>query len=377
MTPAELEAALEAGLSGGDRPAGGAAVPPYRARQIFSRIARGARSFGEITGLPLPLRKTLAERFVIRGSRPAGVLEDRDGTVKLALALSGGVTVEAVLLPAVKDGGGKRTVTGGAGTVTSGGGGGGPEPGPRFTACLSTQAGCPLGCVFCKTGSLGFSRNLDAGEIVEQFLYLSDLARDRGGRVSRIVVMGMGEPLLNLPALRKALSILRHPSGAALSKRRITVSTSGVPEGIIDMAENGPEAELAFSLTSGREELRRRLMPGSAKHSLGDIQKALAVYREKQGRRITLEAVLLGGINTAPEDAAALADFARGLDAAVNLIPWNPVEGLSFGGTKLRPPDREECAAFTGMLERAGLSVTRRYRRGRGVAGACGQLGSR
>ena len=363
MTLPELEKALEPGGADGNE-----AIPPYRAKQIFSRIAGGARSFDDLTSLPLSLRKTLAERFVIRGGRLDQILEDRDGTAKLSLVFSGGAAVEAVLLPASRNAAARNAATDAAVYEEA--------EGPRFTACLSTQAGCPLGCVFCKTGSLGFLRNLDAGEIVDQFLFLSDLARNRGGRVSRIVVMGMGEPLLNLPALRKALAILRHPSGAALSKRRITVSTSGIPAGIIDMAENGPEAELAFSLTAGREELRRRLMPGSANHSLADIKEALVLYRRRQGRRITVEAVLLGGINTTPEDAAALAEFARGLDAAVNLIPWNPAAGLSFEGKKLRPPDAEERGAFRRMLEQGGLAVTLRYRRGRGIGGACGQLGS-
>ncbi|MDR0599836.1 MAG: 23S rRNA (adenine(2503)-C(2))-methyltransferase RlmN [Treponema sp.] len=351
MTRGELETALAA-LPG--------SPPSYRAAQIISWIARGALSFDDMTNLPRSLRSALAERFTLRGSAAAARQEDRDGTVKLGIRLRSGAVVETVLLAAAED-----TAAGAEETEKR-----------RYTACLSTQAGCPVGCVFCKTGSLGFLRNLDASEIVDQFLYLSDLIRPSGGRISRVVVMGMGEPLLNLAALRGALEILRDGEGAALSKRGITVSTAGIRRGILDMAENGPEAELALSLTTAREDLRLRLMPGTAGNSLGEVKKALKIYREKQGRQITLETVLLGEINTTAEDARALAGFARGLPALVNIIPWNPVEGLSFEGKPLRKPAAEETAAFKKMLTEAGLTVTQRYRRGRGVSGACGQLGS-
>jgi 23S rRNA (adenine2503-C2)-methyltransferase len=356
MTLPELTAALEK-IPGGEA--------PYRARQIFSWIARGARSFDAMTNIPGDLKKNLAGWAPIRGSKVRKKLEDRDGTVKLVLELAGstesdsaessteslnGAAIETVLLEA--------------------------ETG-RFTACLSTQAGCPMGCVFCKTGSLGFLRNLSASEIVEQFLFLSDELALKPGppRISRIVVMGMGEPLLNLRALRRALTILCDPLGAGLSKRKITLSTSGICEGILDMAENGPEAELALSLVSAREDLRRRLMPGTAKYPLAELKEALLQYQKKQGRQITVEMVLLGGINTGPEDAGALLDFAKNLDMAVNLIPWNPVKNLCFEGKALHRSGEKEMAHFTRMLEQGGLRVTRRYRRGQGISGACGQLG--
>jgi 23S rRNA (adenine2503-C2)-methyltransferase len=339
MTIPELEKALT-GIPGGI---------PYRARQIFSRISGGAASFEEMTNLPVPLRRELAKQFNIRGLTVMEKQEDRDGTVKLRLGLAGGTAVETVLL-------------------SSG-------PGERLTACLSTQAGCPIACVFCKTGNIGFVRNLEAGEIVEQVLILSDLVRNRNKRISHIVVMGMGEPLLNLPALRRALEILCDPRGCGFSKRKITVSTSGIYQPILDMAENGPRAELALSITTAREELRRRLMPGSAKNPLDQIKAALKVYQEKQKRRITLETVLLGGINTTEADARALADFARGLHTLVNLIPWNPVTELRFDNKPLQKPPAEETGRFRRMLEDRGLEVSIRYRRGRGICGACGQLG--
>jgi len=337
---------------------------PYRAKQVFSWIAQGAQSFNEMTNLPLQFRKELAKHFVIRKSRVTRRLEDRDGTVKLRLCLEDGASVETVLLAA------PDTIISGHNPELS------DHDNCRFTACLSTQVGCPIGCVFCKTGSLGFLRNLGTSEIIDQFLYLSDIVRERnGGRISNIVVMGMGEPLLNLEVLRTAMDILCSKSGFNCSKRKITVSTSGIAKGILDMAENGPQAELALSLTSAREALRNRLMPGVQGNSLAQIKEALRVYQKKQGRRITLEMVLLGGINTGEEEARALAAFASDLSYIINLIPWNPVEGLQFEEENLREPEEKEIESFRVMLEQRGLAVTRRYRRGRSISGACGQLG--
>jgi 23S rRNA (adenine2503-C2)-methyltransferase len=296
-----------------------------------------------MTDLDKALRERLEADFVLWGSRIAAELGDPDGTVKLQLELCDGERVEAVLLSDGED---------------------------RKTACLSTQAGCPAACVFCKTGSLGFSRNLSSGEIAEQFFYLK--AR---GDISNIVIMGMGEPLLNLEELRRALKVLFDPHGLGISPRRFTLSTVGIIEGIRDLAANGPPVRLALSLTSAREELRNRLMPIGRANPLPRLKEALRYYQRKTGRRVTLEAVLLGGLNTGKEEAVAMAAFAHGLDAVVNLIPWNPVEGLAFEGQALREPAPAELRAFTADLESQGLNITLRYRKGRGVAGACGQLG--
>ncbi|GHV91503.1 putative dual-specificity RNA methyltransferase RlmN [Spirochaetia bacterium] len=332
-----------------------APLPPFRSKQIFKWIARGAVSFEEMTDLDKALREDLGSRFLLRSTRVSSQLEDGDGTVKLQIDLFDGARIEAVLLSDAEE---------------------------RKTACISTQAGCPAGCVFCKTGSLGFSRNLDSAEIAEQFLHLKALAaRNSPGAASgetgiaNIVIMGMGEPLLNLAELRRALSFFFDAEGLGISRRRITLSTSGVIPGIRDLADNGPHIRLACSLTSAREELRNRLMPLAASNPLPQLKAALGYYQQKSGQRITLEAVLLGGINTGREDAAAMAGFAKGLDAVINLIPWNPVEGLQFEGAPLREPSRAELEGFAALLEKSGLKVTRRYRKGRGVAGACGQLG--
>jgi 23S rRNA (adenine2503-C2)-methyltransferase len=269
-------------------------------------------------------------------------LSDPDGTVKLQLTLADGAKTEAVLL---KDGAGRKT------------------------ACLSSQAGCAMACVFCKTGALGLRRNLSACEIVDQFLSLNNLSP----RISNIVLMGMGEPLLNLEEVRRACAILSHPEGLGFSHRRITLSTSGIPEGILELAEKGPPVRLALSLTTADQALRAELMPAS--RPLSRIKEALLTFQNAGGGRITLETVLLRHINTRPPDAAALAEFIRGLDAAVNLIPWNPVPGLVFRGRPLREPEAGEVETFGRLLQKSGITVTRRYRRGRGVQGACGQLG--
>jgi 23S rRNA (adenine2503-C2)-methyltransferase len=319
-------------------------LPSFRADQIFKWLARGLVTFNDMTDLSRELREDLSARFTLRGSRIAERLDDPDGTIKLKITLGDGAGVEAVILRDGED---------------------------RKTACISTQAGCPAGCVFCKTGSLGFLRNLESAEMVEQFLHIRSIQAD----IANMVIMGMGEPLLNLEELRKALVILTDQKGIGLSKRRITLSTSGIIGGIRDLADAGPDIRLAVSLTTAEEALRDRLMPIGRSNPLPALKEALRYYQQKQDRRITLEAVLLGGINTRQEDSAAMAAFARGLDAVVNLIPWNPVEGMLFEGKPLKEPSAGEIAAFTRELSQKGIRVTRRFRKGRGVSGACGQLG--
>lgn len=321
-----------------------APLPSFRAGQVFKWIRRGVSSFDGMTDLSISLREELSSRFSLYSSQVLSQITDRDGTVKLRICLRDNAKIEAVIL---SDGRGRRT------------------------ACLSTQAGCPMGCVFCKTGTLGFLRNLDSGEIIEQFLHILKMCPE----IDSLVIMGMGEPLLNLEALRKALAFLSGGAGMGFSKRRITVSTCGISGGIRDLASRGPGIRLAVSITTADENLRRRLMPVCASESQEDLKEALLFYQAKTRRRITLEAALLGGINTRSEDAAAMAAFAGGLDAVVNLIPWNPVEGLLFEGRPLRETAAGEAEAFQAELESRGLKVTRRYRKGRGVSGACGQLG--
>jgi 23S rRNA (adenine2503-C2)-methyltransferase len=313
----------------------------YRGRQIFEGLHKRAQDFAAMTELPAALRDWLCAEIPQFTTKVTDTLRDPDGTVKLRLALAGKEPcfIECVLL---------ETDTG------------------RKTACLSTQAGCAMGCVFCKTGTLGLRRNLEAAEILEQFHHLSRAC----GLISNIVFMGMGEPLENLAALRQSIAVLTHPRGLALSLRRMTVSTCGLLPGILSLAEEGPAVGIAVSLVSADEEKRKTLMPAARRWGLDELKAALCAHQEKTGKRLTIEIVLLKGINDGKDDIRQLISFTRGLDVIVNLIPWNPVEGLDF-----KPPDEAAVQLYYTELERAKIPVVRRYRRGQKIGGACGQLG--
>ena len=202
---------------------------------------------------------------------------------------------------------------------------------------------------------------------MEQFLFLEKTA----GTLDNIVFMGMGEPMQNLSAVRKAVEILCHKDGRALSKKRITLSTCGIIKGIYDLADNGPHIRLAVSLTTADEELRKELMPVTEGNPLSELKEAVSYYAQKSGKRVTLEAALLHNKNTTDQSADNMISFAKGFDCNINLIPWNPVPTLPF-----EEPDAAEVKRFVSRLENAGLNVTLRTRRGRKIGGACGQLGS-
>jgi 23S rRNA (adenine2503-C2)-methyltransferase len=325
-------------------------LPRFRASQIRNWILKGAGNFSDMKNIPLALRNELDERYKVFSATIANSMEDGDAK-KIVLSLKDNVKIEAVLLSDKKK---------------------------RLTACLSTQAGCPIGCVFCKTGTLKFMRNLEGSEIAEQFLQLKKAyaARGKDHAIDNIVIMGMGEPLLNLENLRKAILFFTDPEGLNFSRRRITVSTCGICEELFDLAHNGPFVRLALSLTTADEKLRNMLMPHTNANPLKKIKEALLLFQKKSGSRITLEVPLLGGINTRETDAASIADFAKGMESVINIIPWNPVEGLEFNGEPLREPEKKEIKKFITMLENKNLKVTMRMHRGQKIMGACGQLGS-
>ena len=314
--------------------------PAFRGKQVFKWLSLGVESFDGMTNLSKDLRSSLAEKAVLRSSSVNQVFRDKDGSVKLQIKTHDGLLIETVLLIDIEG---------------------------RKTACVSCQAGCAMACAFCQTGHLGFARNLTAAEIVEQFLFLEKEC----GELQNIVFMGMGEPMLNLDGIRKAIAVLTHKDGRALGTKRITLSTCGIIKGIYDLADKGPKIRLAVSLTAADPELRSQLMPVNKTNPLPDLREAIGYYAQKSGRRVTLEAALLKGKNTGPDSARRMIDFARGIDVNVNLIPWNPIESLPF-----EEPSREECENFVKELEAAGLNVTLRRRRGAGIKGACGQLGS-
>ncbi len=315
--------------------------PAYRARQVRRWLDRGALSFDDMTDLPADERRRLSERFPsIRSSTCTSELNDADGSLKLQIRLADGAAVECVLLEDIEG---------------------------RRTACLSSQVGCPMSCAFCKTGSLGYLRDLSPGEIMEQYHHLADRSGGTGS-ISNIVFMGMGEPLANLEAVRKAVALLS--GGIAVSLRKITISTCGIVPGILDLAEHGPSVRLAVSLTSANDEIRSRLMPVNRRWNLSALKAALEAYQKASGERITLEAAIMGGVNSTVDEARSLVRWAQGLAVQVNVIPWNRIPGMPF-----REPSREELEAYMRTLRDAGITVVQRMRRGRGIMGACGQLG--
>ena len=312
---------------------------PFRGEQIFSWVQKGAESFDEMANIPKRIRQQLTEAGW--GLLSSWIIEERmdpDGTAKLGIKLTDGAVIECVLLTDDKG---------------------------RKTACLSSQVGCAMGCAFCRTGTMGLTRNLKAAEIVEQF----HLLQKRFGEISHIVYMGMGEPLANIKAVRKSIEILNHPKGVNVGLRKITISTCGLVEGIRELAEQGPHVKLAISLVAADNELRSSIMPINNAYPIEELKQAIKTYQDKTGRRITLEYVLLGGVNDSRRDANRLSDYIRGLHAVINLIPWNPGAELDF-----EAPDEQAVRRFTEYLTQNGVQVTRRYRRGRGVNGACGQL---
>ena len=311
----------------------------FRAKQIFKWVSSGIKDFSLMTNLSLDLRNELEEKACLRTSSISNVLKDTDGTVKLQITLQDSNAVETVLLTD-KEG--------------------------RKTACVSCQVGCAMKCAFCMTGTLGLARNLTAGEIVEQFFYLEEIC----GKLDNIVFMGMGEPMQNLESIRKAISILSSKDGRNLSTKRITLSTCGIIKGIYDLADNGPNIRLAISLTTANEDLRNELMPVNRGNPLSQLRDAIDYYAKKSGKRVTLEAALLHEKNTDKISAENMIKFAKGLDVNINLIPWNPVSILPF-----KEPSQNEVKNFVSMLEKAGLNVTLRKKRGRKIGGACGQLG--
>ena len=334
LLPDELKKSLE-NIPGMEK------LPAYRAKQICGWINGGTGSFDEMKNLPLQTRALLEENFSVYSSAVNAALKDDDGTVKLQITLHDKQKIEAVILRDGKN---------------------------RKTACLSVQAGCACKCAFCKTGQLGFKRNLDYKEIAEEFLHIKNVDGEKENPVTHIVFMGMGEALLNLENVRKAVDFFC--DGLNISKRRITLSTCGITEGINRLTEEGPDIRLALSLVTANETLRKNLMPVTAFYPLAEVKKSLIYHQKKRKRRITFEMVLLKGINTSEKDAAEAAEFASGLEVIFNLIPWNPVDGIMY-----EKPSRVEAENFAKLLEAKGQKVTMRYGKGSGIAGACGQLG--
>lgn len=293
-----------------------------------------------MTDLPKALRDDLAGEFTLWTTTIARHHRADDGTEKLLVQLHDGQRIECVML----------------------------RDGDRRTVCISSQVGCAMGCVFCASGLDGVIRNLSTGEIVEQLLRLARLLPP-DERISHIVVMGMGEPLANLDRLLPALAEAQRPDGLGISQRRITVSTVGLPPAMDRLTEENPGYHLAVSLHAADDDLRTRLVPVNKSIGLAEIMAAADRYWETSGRRLTFEYVLLGGVNDSPEDAAALTRLLGGRAALVNVIPYNPVDGLPW-----KEPTGMARERFLAVLRDAGVNVQVRRRKGSRINAACGQL---
>ncbi|MFO0959514.1 MAG: 23S rRNA (adenine(2503)-C(2))-methyltransferase RlmN [Isosphaeraceae bacterium] len=315
--------------------------PAYRAGQVSKWVFdRRAVDFGSMTDLPKGLRDELASAWSVFGTTVAHHHASPDGTDKLLLSCNDGRRIECVLM-AEDD---------------------------RRTACISTQVGCGMGCVFCASGLKGVERNLTAAEIVEQLLRLRNLL-PIDERLTNVVVMGMGESLANLDNLLAGLDRACSPEGLGLSPRRVTISTVGLPSKIRRLAEIDRPYHLAVSLHAPTEELRDELVPINDKVGLAAVLEAADAYFERTGRQITYEYVLLGGINDRPQDARDLGRLLARRKAHVNLIPYNPVPGLPY-----KRPDPEGVRRFAASVKAAGVSLTVRKTKGREIDAACGQL---
>lgn len=316
---------------------------PYHARQIFHWLyQKDAEVFEEMTDLSSGLRERLREGFSLQSLRLIKTRTSSDRTRKFLFGLADGNSIETVVIPFEK----------------------------RNTACLSTQAGCKYGCVFCASGLPGFKRNLEAWEIIAQLLEINRLIQ-RGGfhRITHIVFMGAGEPLDNYDNTLRAIRIINSKDGFNIGARRITVSTSGVIPGIERLANEALQIELSVSLHAPSDEIRGRLMPINKRYPLKELISACRKYAKATKRQVTFEYVLIKGINCSPEAADNLAGLLTGWEAKVNILIYNPVKELPY-----QAADRKEAAIFRRVLEKAGIPVTLRAPRGRDIEGACGQL---
>jgi 23S rRNA (adenine2503-C2)-methyltransferase len=352
--------------------------PKYRGKQVFEWLhKKGVLDPNAMTNLPKSLRERLATDLVIDAAiQVSSVHDSDDGTKKLLLATHDGRTSEAVLIPmpsaergdlyAAEDPSGEDAAEAEAATGTP------TNESVPVTQCISTQIGCAMGCVFCASGLAGLKRHMSAGEIVGQVIQ-GRAHTAAGHRLRNVVFMGMGEPLHNYAAVARALTLLTHPDGLALSKRRVTISTSGLVPEIDRLGRDfGGEVQLAVSLHSPDDAQRSEIMPINKKHPLPELMEALRRYPLPKRRRITIEYTLIRGFNASPTDAKKLSELLRGLPVKVNLIPLNRVEG-----NPLEPPSWDDVDAFQAVLRDRGVANFVRRRKGDDIAAACGQLALR
>ncbi len=323
-----------------------AGAPVYRAEQIFRWVhGRGVGTVEAMSNVPPELRAVVARDLPLAPLSETVVQTARDGTRKIRFTTHDGRAIESVLIP---DEDQERN---------------------KLTLCISSQVGCAMDCGFCATATLGYGRNLSAGEIVEQVYRATALA---GRRPTNLVFMGMGEPLHNFDNVVRALALLQHPWGASFSPRRITVSSVGLVPAIERLGSIRPAPNLAISLNATTDEVRDRIMPVNRKWPIARLLEAARQFPLAHNRRVTFEYVMLAGVNDTDADADRLPKLLRGIPSKVNLIPWNP-----FPGPEFTRPSAERIRTFQERLRAGGLAVYIRMPRGDDIDAACGQLAAR
>ena len=329
----------------------------YRTTQLLGWLyKKRAGSIAEMSDLPLELRDQLSGAFSLLPLELAREQRSRDGTVKFLWRLADGELIESVLIPASIGRDGSQS--------------------DRHTLCVSSQVGCAYGCKFCASGLMGYKRNLDAYEIVDQVLAVERWHLAKGVEspkpeplANNIVMMGMGEPLANYANLIRALEIFNAPWGMNIGARKITVSTSGLTPQIRRLAEMPQQYHLAISLHGATDEVRDKIMPINRKYPLEELISACEAYQQAKGRMIWVEYILIDGVNTGLDQVEALSGLAKRLQCKVNLIPYNPVDGI-----ELKRPSDETVDRFRDALHHKGVRVTVRIEKGTDIDAACGQL---
>jgi 23S rRNA (adenine2503-C2)-methyltransferase len=321
---------------------------PYRVRQLHDAIyRRRITSFDAMTDIPKTLRRILGDRAVVTNTQIESVFLSSDGTRRFLLKLVDGSEVESVFMPEER----------------------------RDTICISSQVGCPLACEFCMTGVIGLKRNMTSGEIVSQVVIVLNQVYGEGVEVphkTNIVMMGMGEPLLNYDPVIKAVRVLAEAKGLAIPPRRMTLSTAGIVPRIYDLAKEEVRPRLAISLTAPNDEIRDRLFPINRKYPLSELIESCRRYPLGERERLTFEYVMLDGVNDNDQHARELAQLLSGIRAKVNIIPHNPAPELPFASSPM-----ERILGFQRILTVAGLPSFIRRPRGRDISAACGQLAAR
>lgn len=310
--------------------------PSYRGKQLYQWLyEKGATSWQDMTVFPQKWRE-IQDNNIIGRSQIHDYNTAPDQTRKYLLKLADGLIIEAVGIPTSK----------------------------RLTVCVSSQVGCIMGCDFCATGKGGFTRNLKAHEIIDQILTVQ---KDFGERVSNVVFMGMGEPLLNLPEVIKAIKSINEDIG--IGQRSLTISTVGLPQKILELAHHQLQITFAVSLHASNQETREKLIPSANHYPLSQLLKECREYVKITGRRVTFEYILLAGINDLPQHAQELAQHLRGFQTHVNLIPYNPISEVDY-----KRPSKERVNDFLNRLKQENIAVSVRYSRGLEASAACGQL---